>query len=416
MSHRPGTTEPVLSGPARVEDALVIQLGPTDGMRDHDGPRSGMALVRAYVATHEGARLTPVPRAPRRREPRRGGGDVMRGWVTTPDSPPTALHLKLASARDAAALRAELSASRGVVNVYHPPVQYPVDAPPTAPSATGGTCDQWGLERCGFPFVWEELDGDDGPAIALIDQGWDTGHPEVAGRIEQAAVRRGGPESPSVHATAVASVICARRDDRTGISGCCSAKVRLYNVWAPGSFDPLAYYEALADVATSGLRVLNLSLASSLEDPLVKDGIRRCIDNGVVVVAAMGNCGGQGAWYPATYDGVVAVGATNRADERASFSSYGPQICLSAPGEYIYTAGVPGDLPRSCGTSYAVPMVSAAVWMVLRQHPGWTVLQVKDFLARCTTGGGWSPELGWGRLDMLKLRDELNGLAGATAA
>jgi hypothetical protein len=95
--------------------------------------------------------------------------------------------------------------------------------------------EQWGLDVCGFPSIWTELDGaDDFKPIGMIDIGNHRGHPELRDRIEYVGPTN-GQDSIADHASAVASIICARRDDDgigdESMKGCCSAKIVLYNVW-----------------------------------------------------------------------------------------------------------------------------------------------------------------------------------------
>jgi len=281
---------------------------------------------------------------------------------------------------------------------------------------------QWALYRCGFPAVWPVLDtGPDPREIAVIDRG-ETGlnHRELAGRV----TRKPAPSSSSrtAHAAAVAAIIAARRDDHEGdadgrMDGCCSASVRVYSAWdADERFDLGAVRAALFEVARMKLPVVNLSLTFSLPDQHdLDDAIEACVRSGVVVVAAMGsgNDPDDESLYPAANPNVIAVGATNMEDRPLAGSNSGTHIWLSAPGESILT--VIGDGPLDykylSGSSFAAPMVTAAVWLARRKKPGLTPGDVRELLRlsayRPDGIPGHDSEIGHGRLDMKRLGELL---------
>jgi hypothetical protein len=90
--------------------------------------------------------------------------------------------------------------------------------------------------------------------------------------------------------------------------------------------------------------------------------------------------GGSGPTYPAAFPSVVAVGATSRNDRRWPGSSTGSHIWISAPGEDILTTCNPDTYVEQDGTSFATPMVSAAVWLMRRARPEWGVDKVRNML------------------------------------
>ena len=294
-----------------------------------------------------------------------------------------------------------------------------MSAPPCSGIETGpDPYRQWALYRCGFPDVWAVLDtGSDPGEIAVIDRGHvGLNHRELAGRI----TRKPAPSSSSraAHAAAVAAVIAARRDDFEGdadgkMDGCCSARVRVYSAWdADEQFDLQALRAALFEVARMRLPVVNLSLSTSLPNQSdLDDALAACVQNGVVVVAAMGsgNDPDDGPIYPAANPNVIAVGATNMDDRPASGSNRGEHVWVSAPGESILT--VIGDGPLDykylSGSSFAAAMVTAAVWLARRKKPGLTPGDVRELLRlsayRPGDISGRDDEIGHGRLDMGRL-------------
>jgi hypothetical protein len=145
----------------------------------------------------------------------------------------------------------------------------------------------------------------------------------------------------------------------------------------------------------NGASVINLSLGGSADDPALKAAVLYAYQHNVVIVAAAGNCGtgtesgcdpskpGQ-MLYPALYDHVISVGATDVNDARASFSSYGPALDVIAPGSgnitstLIDTSSSPINMTNAYsaslyGTSFASPMVASIVSLIKSIRPNATV-------------------------------------------
>src|SRR5690606_25156978 len=108
--------------------------------------------------------------------------------------------------------------------------------------------------------------------------------------------------------------------------------------------------------------VISLSLGSELSDEYLQEAILDAISVGSIVVAASGNDGCDCVSYPANYEEVVAVGASNSSNNPYSFSNYGSNLDVLAPGAGFYTArwtagnqtsGYASDI---AGTSLATPV------------------------------------------------------------
>jgi len=416
--------EPVLSGRCYVDNALVFTVKGTPkvlkaakaAVEGGPAPAGGVTEVLEYVRACKGrARLTALYRG---RNAKVYSAEKMEMALTPEDEAPRAHHVQLADRADGAVLEKKLRAHPDVRRVYRPVIQYPLDfVPMAAPGAPGGGPpgdETWGIDKCRFPEVWDELDRADATdPIAVIDQGKDYGHAELAGRVTTREIpdRQAAP-SESIHASAVMGVLAAARGDDAGMSGCCSAPIDLYNVWTTeDGFDSNGFYQALEMVANSGARVLNLSLGSTVSDSEVRDRIAECVARDVIVVAAMGNeaAAGNPKFYPAAYPGVIAVGATTRFDRRTRFSSTGDHVHVAAPGEGIFTVFGADEFEDAHGTSFAAPMVSAAVWLILRARPCWRLKEVKEALAASAVlrTGVLPKEVGHGRLDMVRLLKEV---------
>lgn len=286
----------------------------------------------------------------------------------------------------------------------------------------------WALTQCGFPKAWHILndraDDDPGP-IAVIDVGNGAlDHPALEQRVE---IRDQAPNpSSALHAAGVIGTIAAA-NDLPQMIGACSAKIHYYNAWRRDGFDRPTFLSALKDVATSGAVVLNLSIGSPERDGEIDEAIEECIGAGVVVVAAMGDFEGEtnATLYPAGFEGVIAVGATNRHDRRLPVSAIGKHISISAPGEQVWTVVSSDAYGYRGGTSFSAPLVSAAAWLARRA--GVPAASVKRRLEETADRSGFplvdasgevskSVEVGAGRLDIAQLASQVRTRTPAEVA
>ncbi len=110
--------------------------------------------------------------------------------------------------------------------------------------------------------------------------------------------------------------------------------------------------------------------------------VNELVAMGVTVVAGAGNEGKEVYQYPAIFDSVITVAATNQYGNARSSSNYGACVDISAPGESVYTANMSSNTAYelASGTSLATPLVSAAAAYVLMEHKNYTPEQVKQEL------------------------------------
>lgn len=86
-----------------------------------------------------------------------------------------------------------------------------------------------------------------------------------------------------------------------------------------------------------GADIINMSIGSYIEDKAEKEAIARCVKNGITIVSAAGNDGTAMESFPADYDGVFSVIATDETGNATDWSNYGSTKDISAPGENIYS-------------------------------------------------------------------------------
>ncbi len=181
-----------------------------------------------------------------------------------------------------------------------------------------------------------------------------------------------------------------------------------------GTTDQVA--AAVKYAADNGANIISMSLGSSVDDPYLHQQIDYAIGKGVTVIAAAGNDGCNCLSYPADYPEVIAVGASNADDTTASFSSYGANLDVMAPGTagdvcssfYTSTNALNAYSCSYSGTSFSTPITSGMISLLLQQYPGLspgTVQAIVDASADKTAamgGSNFTLQQGYGRIDVAK--------------
>jgi len=239
---------------------------------------------------------------------------------------------------------------------------------------------QWGVDRIDAENAWSTSDGD-AIKVAVLDTGIDTDHPELKD------VYAGGydfvnsdysPEDDEGHGTHCAGVIAAKMNyqpddsDQDGVVGVAYG-VSIYALKVLDSSGSGYYSDIVAAITWSineGMDVISMSLSGGSSTTDLKNACDDAEEAGIVVVAAAGNTGKRRATfdnvqYPARYSSVMAIGATDSKDKRASFSATGPAIELVAPGVDVKSTYLNGGYATGSGTSMACPHVAGTVALVM---------------------------------------------------
>jgi subtilisin len=283
----------------------------------------------------------------------------------------------------------------------------------------------WGVERIGAHRVWSTT-RDTGVRVAVVDTGIDSRHKDffdAAGvtRVERGAnfVSGSAPEDDHGHGTHVAGTVGAS-DNLIGVVGVAPAArlvaVKVMDRTGSGYYSwIISGIDWASDPARGRSQVINLSLGGSANVLELRDAVARATQRGAVVCAAMGNTGGYAVLYPAAYPEAVAVAASTQTDGRAGFSSYGPHVDISAPGENIYSTypWKKGRYATMSGTSMATPHVSGAAATLIgsglivdRNGDGRINDEVRARLeatavdTNAALWPGYDQLMGWGRLDL----------------
>jgi thermitase len=243
----------------------------------------------------------------------------------------------------------------------------------------------WGFQKAQVPQAWDRTTGKASVIVAVVDSGVDDTHPDLKNGqiirgpdlVENDAV----PQDEFGHGTHVAGTIAATANNSTGVAGmaynCKVLAVRVLGKDGGGQLSDVA--DGIIKAQKLGAKVINLSLGGTEGEAVLEQAVNQVSAAGTLVVAAAGNSNTTAPSYPAAYKAVLAVGATDQQDRRASFSNYGANTTIAAPGVGILSTSAQTYKSMS-GTSMASPHVAAAAALLYSLKPDATTDQVRQAL------------------------------------
>ncbi len=171
--------------------------------------------------------------------------------------------------------------------------------------------------------------------------------------------------------------------------------------------------DAIDYAIDNGANVVSFSIKFNNFPPSTfYDALKRCELANVPFIGVAGNDGDEIS-FPGRYDEVICVGATTIASTRASFSNFGPELDLVAPGRYITSCKHDGTYHIGSGTSYAVPLVSGTIALMLSINSSLSYEDV-DTILKDTVNDigptGRDDEYGYGLLDTENAIRKVKGL------
>ncbi len=271
---------------------------------------------------------------------------------------------------------------------------------------------QWHHETIQSTGAWASTTGSTNVIVAVLDSGIDLSEAEFAGRLVPGynfVSDNNDPSDDHGHGTAVAGVLAANANNDRLVAGvdwtCMLMPVKVLNSGNWG------YYSWWADginyAVANGAKIINLSAGGSGSLTALTDAIRHAVSNEVVFVTITHNHSSGIITYPGNLPESITVGATDSNDVRSSFSNWGDEIDLVAPGTNIYTVGLSGNLEHWWGTSFSAPQVAgvaallASVCPSFDQETARTLLcaGAEDQVGDASDVPGWDPYYGWGRLN-----------------
>ena len=243
---------------------------------------------------------------------------------------------------------------------------------------------QWGLHRAGFASAWNLAQGSRRTIIGVVDTGVDRSHPDLRAAVLSGYDFVDGDANPSDehgHGTAVAGILAARGNNRTGIAGACwRCRILPVRVLARnGTGNATTVAAGITWAVDHGADVINLSLGGGRSTPALEHALAYAARRDVVLVAAAGNDGSTRRFYPAASRHVVAVAATNRSDGIYRWSNRGGWIDTAAPGCNVATWRG-GGYATFCGTSSAASLVAGLAALVRSANPEASAAEIERLL------------------------------------
>lgn len=159
--------------------------------------------------------------------------------------------------------------------------------------------------------------------------------------------------------------------------------------------------DEVIDLQRQGYFVIyNLSLGGSTgKHKATDDALKEARDLGVFVCAASGNTYEQGVQFPGNSTGSHAIGSIDQDSRRSSFSSYGPELFVGAPGRSILSTYKNGSVATLSGTSMATPTEAGIVAITASIYPELSAQQIEKLLIETATDidpEGRDDETGYG--------------------
>ena len=308
--------------------------------------------------------------------------------------------------------------------------------------------NQWDMNVTQMPAAWNLTTGSSSIRVAIIDTGYDTTNPDLAGKVDlsvvydkgDGTVDTGAPiEDKDGHGSDVSGIAAADTNNTKDVAGTGWAvhliEARVFPQPAGPGASSRDIAAAIDWARLHGAKVINLSLGSAGPDNVYEEpAVVNALSAGIVVVAAAGNDGTSTIDYPAADPGVLAVGASAFCDTVpnvlagseyvAAYSNYGPQLTLVAPGgdptkaqlqckttaciDYLQWIenldSLQGPFTEEvglfAGTSMASPHVAGAAALLLSVTPSLKPCQVFEMI-KSTADPIGDPHQGAGRLNVL---------------
>ena len=289
----------------------------------------------------------------------------------------------------------------------------------------------WHLIMINAFSAWDISKGDTNIVVGITDTGWDNTHPDLVGNAKKnyndtingvdddldgyvdnfIGWDLGNNDNDaqlegSNHGTHVSGLTAAVTDNGIGVASI-GFNTKFMPLKISNSAGSLTQaYQGVVYAADHGCFIINCSWGSTTPGEFQKDVIDYAIINkGCLVVGACGNNGNEILFYPAAYDGVLTVAASEESDLKKNNSNYGYYVDISAPGENMWSTFGGGTYGNNGGTSMAAPVVSGAAALVKAMNPSYTNQQVAAVLR--ATAFDMNPlnptyfdKLGNGRLDV----------------
>lgn len=270
--------------------------------------------------------------------------------------------------------------------------------------------------RIGLPEANGFAEADPDLIIAVLDTGVFRGHEDFVGvsilsGYDAVEKHAGVHKDLNGHGTAVIGLIAASGENGVGITGVCPG-VRILPVRVAAGEKTIYssdFVSGLRFAADAGAKIINLSFGGYSFSDAEYDAVQYALAKGCILIAAAGNDGRDGHGtdycYPASYDGVIAVGSCDRSGLPSVFSQRNDSVHILAPGEQLTVPAFDAEensiYKRVNGTSYAAAVVSGVTGLALSALDGGVRFESAEMLSLLSKDSAPKDVSGYGVLDAL---------------
>lgn len=274
------------------------------------------------------------------------------------------------------------------------------------------------VPQIGAPTAWQSGYTGKGVKIAVLDTGVDATHADLKSQVVAAKnfTTSNSTADRVGHGTHVASIAAGTGAKSGGKYKGVAPGAKILNgkvLDDEGYGDDSGILAGMEWAAQQGADIVNLSLGGEDTpgvDPLEAEVDKLSAEKGILFAIAAGNEGPESVGSPGSADSAITVGAVDKKNRLADFSSTGPRVGdgaikpdVTAPGVAITAAAAKGSLiakevgesPAGYltidGTSMATPHVAGAAALLKQQHPDWGYAELKGALTGSAKGGPYTP-------------------------
>lgn len=273
---------------------------------------------------------------------------------------------------------------------------------------------QYALTRINAAQAWDISQGDTSISIGIVDTGVDWDHPDLEANIWinwdeipnngidddnngfiddirgwDFGGLNGTPDNNPMedqpdHGTHVAGIASAVTNNGVGVASI-GFKTKIMAIKTTrndrrGVNGPFIIYgyEGIVYAADNGAGIINCSWGGGGYSIYGQEIFNYALSKNSLVVCAAGNSNSSEPFYPASYNWALSVASTTSTDARSSFSNYGTNIDVAAPGSNIYNTWQNNTYATLSGTSMASPLVAGLAGLVKARFPQFNALQIGE--------------------------------------
>jgi thermitase len=264
---------------------------------------------------------------------------------------------------------------------------------------------QYGPRSINANDTWDYEKGTKSVKIVIVDTGIQYDHPDLAANYVSGGFdwvnNDTEPYDDYGHGTRCAGIAAAVMDNNIGIAGIAQVSLmseKVLNETGWGSTWNVS--RGITHAANNSADVISLSLGGEHSYEM-EDACQYAWNKGCSLVAASGN-ENSSVIYPAAYETVIAVGAIDQNDNRCSFSNWGPELELVAPGINILSCDRSNQYANGTGTSMATPHVAGVAALIKSRYPEFSNEELRERMkntARDLGAQGKDNYYGYGLVD-----------------